>query len=301
MISIVPLQYYTLVYYYTILFLVFFAVLKLLTNDYVIHSPKKKEYGSLLLLLATILYMGLRPISGIYFGDMGNYGRIFESYVDGVSPDFSRGDILWTFFMKFCSGIMTVDFFFLLCAALYITPLFIASKKWLGVNSYCLFLMFLASFSFWAYGTNGIRNGIATSIFVLALSLYKKKYFRYLLLIIAYFTHESLIIPITAFILTLFFKNPKHYLLGWLVAIPLSLLLGGSLESFFGSLGFGGDRSSAYLLDDQYADDFSSTGFRWDFVIYSASAIFAGYYFIIKQNFKDPIYIQLFNIYILGQ
>lgn len=293
----IPLPYYTPLFFYTLVFLVFFVFIKIQTKAVAIQINNKKEYLSLLLLLVLSLYMGLRPVSGMYFGDMGNYGAIFESYAYGEIADYSRGDILWTFFMKFSSNIMSVQIFFLLCAFLYITPLYIACKIWFGVNKYIPFLMFIASFSFWAYGTNGVRNGIATSIFVMAISLRKNKYLKYIYIIICYFIHASLIIPITAYIFTLFHKNPKHYLWGWLVAIPLSLALGGFWEGFFGTLGFGGKRLS-YLSDSQYADAFSSTGFRWDFLLYSSSAVFMGYNYILKKKFKDKIYHQIFNIYV---
>ncbi len=278
------------------LVLVFFAFTQLQTKGYIIHNPKKKEYASLVLLLVVTLYMGLRPISGRYFGDMGTYNYDFEQYASGGEIYKSR-DLVWNVFMKFCSGIMTAKMFFLLCATLYIVPIYLACKKWLGVDRYFLFLMFIASLSFWAYGTNGIRNGIATSMFIFAVSYTHNKYFRYFMLGLSYFIHGSMLIPITAFILTLFYKNPKHYLFGWLLAIPISLIFGGLLEPFIMSLGFGGNRAG-YLTMSEFDDQFSSTGFRWDFLLYSMAAVNAGYYFIVKRKFEDKIYIQLFNIYV---
>ena len=293
--SIIPLPYYTPVFYNTLLILVLFVFIKLQTKGYIIYNPKKKEYASLVLLLVITLYMGLRPIS-FYFADMGMYNIEFEHYAKGGKIYKSR-DLVWNVFMKLCSGIMTAKIFFLLCATLYILPLYIASKKWLGVDRYFLFLMLIASFSFWAAGTNGIRNGIATSLFILGISFIHNKYLQYLIIALSYFIHGSMIIPVAAFVLTVFYKNSKHYLAGWFVAIFLSLLLGGYWETLFSSLGFGGARLQ-YLTMDQFDDQFSSTGFRLDFLLYSSSAIFAGYYFIIKKKFKDPNYIQLFNIYV---
>jgi hypothetical protein len=113
----------------------------------------------------------------------------------------------------------------------------------------------------------------------------------------SYFIHGSMIIPIAAFVLSIYYKNPKHYLLGWFVCIPISLALGGAIESLFASLGFAGKRIE-YLTSTEFAHQFSATGFRWDFLVYSATALFAGYYFIVKKNFNDKVYIQLFNIYV---
>jgi hypothetical protein len=294
--SIIPLPFYTAIFYNFILVLVILAALHLFNNGYDIGNLKKKDALSISLLLFALLYMGLRPISSRYFGDTVTYSNYFKRFQSGGEIKAST-DMVWHIFMKFCSSIMTVKMFFVVCAFLYVTPLYLATKKWLSQDSYLLFLMLIASFSFWTYGTNGIRNGIATSLFILGLSYSNKKHLSFSIIILSYFVHSSIIIPGAAFILSLFYKNSKHYLLGWLLAIPLSIGLGGFWESLFMSLGFGDDRTS-YLTDTRFADQFSSVGFRWDFLAYSATAVFAGYYFIIVKKFEDKIYIQLFNIYV---
>jgi len=293
--SIIPVPSYTLLFYNVLLVVVLVSVLRLFVKGYVIQAPDKKETASFILLLVVTLYMGLRPISWV-FGDMGTYARYFREFADGAEITNNK-DYLWRLFMKFCSGIMSAQYFFLLCAILYVVPLYSAAKKWFGADRYFIFLMLVASFSFWPYGTNGIRNGLATSFVVYALSLPKNKYLKYAIFLLAYFIHGSIIIPIVAYVLTLYYTNTRHYLIGWLIAIPLSIMLGGFWENLFASLGFGGDRIS-YLTDDRFADQFAKVGFRWDFLLYSAAAVYAGYYFIIKRNFNDNVYIQLFNIYL---
>jgi hypothetical protein len=293
--SIIPLPYYTPLFYNIIFVLVLFKAFQLHTKGYVIQNSNKKD-NTYVLLVGVFLYMGLRPISW-YFGDMINYNNKFIYYSNGGEL-VNQKDFLFDVFTKFCSGIMSAEFYFLICAILYVLPLFLACKKWFGANSYIPFLMLIASFTFWQFGANGIRNGIATSLFVLAIS-YKKKTTKYGILLIAFFIHGSIIIPITAYLLTLFNKNTKYYFLGWLVAIPLSIILGSFWENFFTSLGFGGERIN-YLVDDRFQDRFSSIGFRWDFLAYSASAVFTGYYFIFKKKFNDKRYIQLFNIYLIA-
>lgn len=296
MFNFISPQYYTPLFYNIILVIILFTFMKLNIKGYIILNSKKREYLSLALLFCVILYIGLRPIRGGGFGDMWMYNRVFENYASGGEISMSK-DIFWNVFMKVCSGIMSAKIFFLVCAMLYVFPLYKAGKNWLGEDQFFLFLMLIASFSFWSYGTNGIRNGIASSFFVLALSYYKNKYWQYSLLVLSYFVHGGMLIPIAAFILTVFYKTPKHYLLGWLLAIPLSLLLGSTMEAFFMSLGIGGDRVG-YLTMSEFDDQFSSTGFRWDFLIYSAVAVYIGYYFIIKRGFNDKMYHQLFNIYV---
>jgi len=260
------------------------------------NSENKK---TLILFLVITIYMGLRPISGKYFGDMGTYKRYFENYAEGREIQVTR-DVFWNVFMKFCSVSMNIKTFFLLCAFLYITPLYLACKKWLNRNNYVLFLMLIASFSFWAYGTNGIRNGIATSFFIYALSFNKRVVLKYLILLLSFSIHASLIIPISALVISTLYKNTKHFFLGWLLVIPLSLILGGFWESLFASIGFGDDRLSYLTQGNINNDDFAYTGFRWDFLIYSSLAILYGWFYILKKNFQDGIYIQIFNIYIIA-
>lgn len=293
--AIIPLPFYTSFFYNALLVIILLTFLKLQVKGYVIRNTSKKEYVSLLLLLAVTLYIGLRPISFV-FGDMGIYAKYFREFANGAEITNTK-DYVWRLFMKFCSSIMPAQYFFLLCAILYVVPLYSAVKKWFGTDRFFMFLMLIASFSFWAYGTNGIRNGIATSFMVYALSYTNNKYFKYLIFLMAYLIHGSVIIPIAAYILTLYYNNTRHYLMGWLLAIPLSLVLGSFWENLFASFGFGGDRIS-YLTDDRFVDQFADVGFRWDFLVYSAVAVYAGYYFIIKRNFNDKVYIQLFNMYL---
>ena len=103
-----------------------------------------------------------------------------------------------------------------------------------------------------------------------------------------------------AFALTYFYLEPKKYFLFWLAAIPLSLVLGGFWESLFSGLGFSDDRLSAYLVGgNENNDNFSSTGFRFDFLIYSAGAVFVGWYFIFKKKFNDVLYLRLYSTYVI--
>ena len=92
----------------------------------------------------------------------------------------------------------------------------------------------------------------------------------------------------------MFVNQPKWYFKFWLLAIPLSIALGGFWTSLFTSLGFGDDRLGAYLSGEG-----ASTSFRFDFLIYSASAVATGWYFIFKRNYKDEIYYRLFNTYLI--
>ena len=86
----------------------------------------------------------------------------------------------------------------------------------------------------------------------------------------------------------------------WIVSIFLSLILGNTVANLFASLGFD-DRMSGYLNNTEaLSSEFSSSGFRWDFLIYSSMPIVLGYYVIVKKGIRNLTYEFLLNTYILS-
>lgn len=294
----IPLQYYTAIHYHVLLLLallILFHASQFDIKDE--HSISFFNSTGYFLIVIYTLYIGLRPISGRYFGDTSTYARNFQALKEGQSVLILK-DFVFNYFMKWCSNFMNVHTFFLLLDVLYITPCILFSRKYFGRYWFFAMFMFIGSFSFWVYGTNGLRNGLGTSFFILGLYFYSKKIWMYAFFVLSYFMHASLIIPIAAFIVSGLYKNPKAYLYIWLASIPFSLAGGSAWASFFASLGFEEDRTQGFLTGgEQFQDQFSQTGFRWDFLLYSASAVFAGWYFIFKKKITDPFYIHLFGIY----
>ncbi|WP_136481124.1 EpsG family protein [Cognatitamlana onchidii] len=298
MIDFFPVELYYTYYINFLLFVILFTTLHtvLLRMD----DPKNIKYLNffgILCLVFSIIYMGLRPIHGI-FTDMMTYASHYNRYAHGM-PIIVKSDIWFHLFMKFCSQIFSPNMFFLLCAFLYIYPMYVISKKFFQKYWFYSFIMFIISFSFWAYGVNGIRNGIATSFFLLAFAYNNKRMVMITCMIIASMFHKTLLLPTLAYIITLFHDNPKTYLKLWFLTIPLSLTLGSIWIELFSSLGFADDRLGAYLSGSK-DEKFESLGFRWDFLFYSGFAVFAGWYFIFKKKFVDIYYNRLFSIYLIA-
>lgn len=287
----IPLYIYTPIFYYLLLMVVLATYAKL-------QKGFDADRTGFALLIFIIVYMGLRPVSGSFFGDMSTYNRYFEDYQNGQAVLVNK-DLFFHYFTKFCSGIMTANVYFLICAFLYIYPLYLVSKKWFRGYWFYAFLLLVTSFSFWSAGTNGIRNAIAGSFFLLAISR-EKRIWQIALLFIAINFHKSILLPSLGFLIAQFYNKPKQLIWFWLLCIPLSLAAGGFWENLFASLGFEDDRLS-YLTDGNVnEDEFSSTGFRWDFLVYSATAIYAGWYFIVKKGFNDKIYNTIFITYVFA-
>jgi hypothetical protein len=293
-------EYYNNIYYNLCLFVVLLVYIQSVRTDLTSANnlTGKKTLG-MFLLVFIVFFMGLRPIS-FFFGDMGMYNLEFQRYKEGQPLQIDK-DIFFEMFIQASSKIMSASMFFLLCAVLYILPLYIAVRKWFKEYWFYGFLMLVISFSFWAYGTNGIRNGIGTSFFILGISRTKKTY-TVLWLMLAVSVHKSLLLPIACYIAAIFCNRPILFLYFWLASIPVSLASGGFWESLFLSIGFGEeDRLAGYLGEDAL-DLFNEikVGFRWDFILYSLSGVATGWYFIVKKKFNDTFYNHLFSTYLIA-
>lgn len=303
MFDFIPLPLYSKVFYN--LMLVVTLIIGVQSLNFDIRDKQRIGYLSafgFVLMVFVVFYMGLRPVSGAYFGDMADYNKTLDKMRLGEEVVIKK-DALFYYFMLVCSKIMSNNLFFLLVDFLYVLPMYLFSKKYFGKYWFFCLFMFLASFSFWAYGTNGLRNGLATSFFIWGLCYYNgNKLWMYTFFALSFFMHNSLVITLAAFVVSYFLiKNPRIILAIWLVSIPLSLVGGSFWGGFFEGLGFFEDRTQGYLTDaEENLEQFSQTGFRWDFLLYSATAIFAGWYFIFYKKLEDKFYVHLFGVYAIA-
>lgn len=297
----IPISSYTAVYYNILMLLMLVMLFHAYTADFFSQGTKNFARGmGFFLLFFTVFYMGTRPVS-YTFGDMGTYGKFYNLVVKGQEP-VVKNDYIFNYFMVFCAKIMSDRMFFFLCALIYTVPCYLFSRKYCGSYWYYVFFIFVASYMYWPFGTNGIRNGLGTALFILALCYYQRRLLMFALMALSFGMHNSLIIPIAGFLISGIYKNPKVYLFIWLSAIPLSLIGGNFWESLFGGLGFGGDtRAEDYLTKGNVNNDqFAYTGFRWDFLFYSSFASFAGWYFIFKKKITDKFYIHIWGTYMIA-
>ncbi|MBP0612949.1 EpsG family protein [Chryseobacterium sp. cx-311] len=300
MFDFIPLPYYTAIYHHALFFIACVILLQSLALD--IRDTRTVDTGrglGYIILLFTVLYMGLRPVSGYYFMDMANYNNIFIRIQQGEDLSI-KSDYLFNYFTRYSAKIMTVKQYFLLITVLYTVPCYIFARKYFGSYWFFSFFMFVGSFSFWAYGTNGLRNGLATATFLLALTYYRNLPLRYGLMALAFGFHSSMVIPIAAFLAAAIVRDPRKYLWIWLASVPVSLVMGNTLQTLFAGF-YADDRALDYLTKGNVNNDqFSSTGFRWDFVLYSAAAVYAGWYYIFKKNITDRFYVHLFGTYVIA-
>ena len=258
------------------------------------------------LAVLIILYMGLRPISSA-FGDTINYANSYTSLANIPFKWSWTGDFLFYNLMQWFSKFTTIHGFFLFCAFLYVGPLWLAMRRIFSSYYFIPFLVILCMFTFWQYGVNGIRNGIASSFFILALSYINRLPVAVFLCLIAIGFHKSMGIIVAAAVMTWFVDNSYIYLFLWLISIPISYFFGSRIQEYLASLsllGEGDDRLSLYMLYSE--KDMISEGayvdmsFHWDFILYSSMAVIVGFYFTIKRNFKDEYYHWIYNTFLIA-
>lgn len=252
------------------------------------------------LCLIFAIWFGNRPPT-YEFADTGNYAKTFEMMSNNNLLPVSTFDWVWFQFTYNCSQIMSVSSYFTLIALGYFFCTFYSCYILTKKNVLISLLFLLGAFSFFSYGVNGIRNGLACSIVLLIIALLLRPKHNILIVLalsfIAINIHKSVILPIGClFIAKYLIKNFKTAYIFWLFSIVISLIAGNSISSVFAGLGF--DDRLSYLTSRN--NIYTNVGFRWDFLLYSMMPILLGYYIIIRRGLKDKTYETLINTYTLA-
>lgn len=313
--SIIPGEAYKYIYAIIVFVLISIKSISPAQDGIIKPENKKTTYNKAFILgLFFIIFFGTRPNYGLAMADTGGYADVYlaqQIYHEPIHIDWRNGkEIIWNLVCDFMASVgFPVWAWFTVVATIYIMFNLWGIKRIFPNHVYIVFLFYITFFLFYSGGINGIRNADAYSIIFFALSLYTQPKIKNYILIgilffIAYQIHSSVIITITAFIASLFFiKRTNLALLIWIGAIIISLVAGSSLAQFASTLTDDG-RAAKYL---EYANDaqmmkegFSHTGFRWDFLLFSAFPIALGWYVTVKRGIKDLFYQCLLNTYILA-
>lgn len=224
--------------------------------------------------------------------DAANYAREYINLPAKIAIPNFKGEWIWMLIMQTCKVYdLSPSTFFTIIAAGYILPLIPAMKKFIPANPFLGLLFVFSSLFFLPFGVNGIRNGLACNLLILGLAyLFDGKYSIFAVFVfLCYGIHHSVMLPIVACLLTIFyFRDVKVCVYLWLLSIVLSLFAGGWFINFFAGLGFD-DRMSQYAQELD-SDAFSQTGFRWDFLLYSAMPVYLSWYVCVKKRISDNWY-----------
>ena len=294
-----------------IFILVMTAVVHGLKGDiYRWNASRSTRFIGTLLVIFLILYIGLRPTTSFReypdFCDTFNYKRSILAIKALNLPtwipsnfSFSR-EWLYGCIESFSAFYADEHLAFLVAAVFYVGCVALFCKRTFGVQWFLPFLMICSAFTFFAYGVNGVRNGMAASMVILALSYRDKPWVAALLCFLAVGVHKSMYLLIASALLAWKVTNPKLYIACWIFCIMATAVGGSSLSTAIASSGFFDDpRLAGYGVRDLSNGGYY-TGFRADFLLYSALPIVTGWYFFLRKGYQDQTYIWLYNIYIIS-
>lgn len=279
------------------------------------YSAKRLLYGkntdqSALTILCIIIsiYIGFRPIVWGFFADTWGYYHSFEYFArQPLSTDIITAggkDGLFYYIEILCTRFTTASGWFVIIALSYYILTLWAARRIFSTNAYAAMLAFLSAFSTFSYATNGIRNGMACSILLVAFSYIvipgKKNLIKAIILgFIATQIHASVMLPALCCITALIYRNVRVAIYIWLFSIIIYFVAGNIVSCFFQSIGFD-DRLGDYIADSERYATTAKSGFRPDFLLYSFMPILMAWYTVIKHKITDRTYNILTCTYIFS-
>ncbi len=296
-------HYFGATFYWGVLFVILIVFFYYIHNDNISFRESKFNSNqfilSLFLIIPIIIIFAYYPIEWGTYSDRECYLFVFKNFEES-----EFGDYIWQV-INLAIRIISNDqfFFFAVLAVLYVGLRYIACIQFSKENNLIVFLMMLSSFMFLSYGINTIRAGVASSFLILSLSLlFKKRIWNIILIVMMLISigiHKSMIIPATAFLLSLLFKDSKLLIVCWISAFFVSFLVGGYISNFLGDIVSenAGEQAGGYISSDEKG--IYNRGFRIDFILYSLAPIVVGGYYIFKKEFFNKEYITLYNTYII--
>ena len=303
----------SIIFYYGPLYLYLTSLMAVVAAIYYCSSSGnyriKEEKDNILLpiLFAAILsfWMANRPLGTGVFGDTGTYSSgymILEPY----DVKFSwKGEWFWQWLMVACK-LLGLDYvgWFAVVYAIYVFSA-LACVKILMPNKTMLGMIFVwTSLMYYSFGVNGIRNGMACHLLLIGFAFILKGRALFWpgagLCLLAFGTHRSTMLPIAAFVVGRFLlKDARYVVYFWLLSIPISLVAGPAVTSFFSGLGFD-DRMAGYANPEADTSGFSHSGFRWDFLFYSMWPVVMTWVNCVKRKCTDNWYRVLSITYCLS-
>ncbi len=291
----------------------FFAgsfALALITCIYVlapvgVNARKKTNlpsvFISILLIIALSVLMALFPFEENTWSDREGYFYMFKNI-----HQVTMGDVGWYAINQLIHRMTVIDqfYFFGTVALLFTGFRYAACYMFNKRYSFILFVMTVTSFLFWSYATNTIRAGVASSILLFAFSLYpfgKRGIICFLSIgLCSISIHQSMILPLTAFLISIFFRKHNVVLILWIFAFFISLAFGSFFENILGQfvLENAGEQAGEYILNAHEAT--YNVGFRFDFILYSVIPIAIGWYYMEQKGFKDKLYDIMYCAYVLS-
>ena len=292
----IPAQYYQLVYIIIIILISIPVCMRYASYsvDRLNSVDNEPIVGSLLFTIFIILFVGFRPNSSIFADGPGYWAGILDHRWEGGTLSDVNYQFATKWLMSFLSSFnISPRIGFIAFSTIIYGGAFVAMRKLFPKDTLLAMIMFCGAFgTFWG-AVNGIKNGMACSMFICALAYKDNWKVCLLMLLLSFGFHHSLELLIAAFVICLFYKNTKVYSLIWTVSLILAILHVTYFQTFFA--GFTDEQGAGYLLGENIG---GKGGLRLDFIAYSFAPIALAWW-VSKKKIFQPEYRFVFNEYLL--
>lgn len=209
------------------------------------------------------------------------YDQLNLSYLLGY------GDYAFYGLMLFVKTIANFQFFLFLVALVYMGGAFLSFVKFFEGLAFVAFAIFLISPYFIQFGDNVIRNGMAASVFLLALSYNNRQRKKYMIMFVSCLIHSSMLLMCLFYYLSVRFKSLRPYLYIWLVLFVFSVcdVDMSNIVSFF--LKFSNSYTAGFVDDANYQD----------FLIYGLPIVVMGFLIYKRGKLGNRL---VYRMYLLG-
>lgn len=274
------------------------------------YQSRKHDGIVFIVCLTLALSMGFRNPWG-NFADTANYTKSYYMALDEIiqkgSINFTtEGEWGWHTLVKlFTFGGLHITLFYLTISFLYHFLIYLGVSRIFKSQLAIAFAFVIIDFSFISFSFNGLRNGTGCAFCILGLSYImqqtkRERIIGFMIMLIGTTFHKSCTLPCVCAFATIFNNDTKLYLKFWISSALISFVAGGAISNLFMGLGFD-DRLDSYQADaDNYEAQGFKTGFRFDFLLYSAVPIFLAYKAYVIKGIRDAKYQTLINVYLLA-
>lgn len=309
--DLLPARYYGPVFQWTLLALVLWLISACYSGRVYLPATRHSLGAATGVFVAFWgILVGLRPVHYV-FGDTVIYAAGFnfafaEGQYNWVEKLFSfKGEYIFETIQDFCLEFSNIHLLFFIFAVLYFGCQYLATHRLFGAYWFAPYLAMACMIDYWGFAVNGMRNGAAAAIMTLALTYHKRLRIAIPLGILACGIHKSMLLLAGAAILARYFTKTKVYLACWIGCIGLAAVAGNTISavlsnSFLSSMDQRLSSYNAMNHDAELMRYFSHTGFRPDFLLYSAVPIAVGYWFLNMRRQDDALYRWWLNVYIIA-
>lgn len=295
----ISVEQYNLLYYIGLSVLLFVLLLRLaVCQDGEGLDESTIHFFEIVFLTFIIFYIGLR--SPVANGDTKAYTKGFNTIMNANLSNLKDLGFIW--FMKLMHP-FGIRLFYLVAAAIYVLLPYFTFRKWFGHYAILASITTIVSMSFFAFGVNTMRNGLAVAFFIFGLGFFRvNKILFFLFLWISYTFHSSMLLPVLALTMAYFIRDSKILISIWLLTAVVAFFFGDAIErnltALFKTFDLADNRAENLFTDEFKA--IITRRYRLDFVLYSAVPIILGAYYQYKKNYKDPFYLWIYNTYIIA-